>query len=1014
VRFAVHTGEAVERDWDYVGSTVNRAARLRAVVQGGEVLVSEATARLAVDRLPDSVRLVELGPVALRDLDRPEPAYALAGPGLPAPRLSVGTPGSERSGTALPPELEAAVSSGPFTGRRPELDILRRLWRRAAGGHSTLALITGEPGTGKSRLVAELANEVLHGGGIVALGSCSAQGSRLGPIAQAARSLAARDSGPAGSAIEALVRAAETQMVLLVVEDLQWADAVTFDILRGVIDDAGAAALLVVATMRGTPPEIPPELATFVSDIVEKSGAHHLELDAFDRQRIGRSGAAGIPIAATSLIDRADELARIGHLISRHRLVTLVGGGGTGKTRLATHFASTTPDREFGGVWCAEFAALHGRDNVAEVILDAIGGRAGPDADASERVIRHLSVRSGLLVLDNCEHVKATVAAVCTALLRFAPGVRTLVTSREPLGVAGEALLKVRPLATPAADDHATIAAADAVRLFVDRATSYDAAFSLDDENAPAVAQLCRSLDGLPLAIELAAARVPTMTPQEIVSRLDHRFQILGDRPGLSDHHRTLRATLDWSYELLEPDEQALLSQLAIFAPGFTLDAVERFAGPAPAERHVLDVLSALIVKSMVLAEARAGATRLRLLETVRAYALEKAAAWGIEDEARDRHLAIYTQRAEELADVTVISDVDSRNDRLAADAANLRIALDHAVTTGDREAVFRLTAVLVDLWCLRGWGGTILRALEAVLGDDMSESPEHGAALANAGWAAWSQGRHARAVAWCEQSRQCSASLGAPTDSRALLVLGLVRMLDDGDAEAGAELCERALRQLRETGQMRRYAHDLASYATYVAVTGDERRSSDVAAEAVALARRMGDHHSLSIGLNAQAYASIATDPVHARSLFAEVIEIADPWCAASAHWGRGWLDDIAGADAAALAGYRRALELWHETGDWRGIHYAVVGIGILATRAGHHVPAVCLFAGALAAGSDVGSASMPAWNVWRDRHLDRLRAAVSPRQFSTEWAAGERLSQDVLVKEALMEARRLEPPPG
>jgi hypothetical protein len=369
VRFAVHSGESVERNRDYVGPAVNRAARLRSVAQGGEVLVSESTAQLAADGLPPGVRLVDLGEVQLRDLERPEPTYVLVGPGLAEPRAG--------------PDRRAAADGPVFPG----------------------------------------------------------------PI--------------------------------------------------------------------------------------------------------------GFPTAVTPIVDRKEELSQIVSLLAVHNMVTLVGAGGTGKTRLATHVVSTAVRGDAGDTWCAEFAAVSSSDSVADVVLAALGVQSGTDdVEVPERVARYLSARTGLLVLDNCEHVRAPVAAICERILRIAPSVRILATSREPLGIVGEALLLVPPLKTPRNNAPTTIAAADAVQLFVDRARNYKPDFRLDADNAVPVAELCRSLDGLPLAIELAAARVPTMTPQEILARLDQRFRILGYQQERADHHRTLRATLDWSYDLLEDDER--------------------------------------------------------------------------------------------------------------------------------------------------------------------------------------------------------------------------------------------------------------------------------------------------------------------------------------------------------------------------------------------------------------------------------------------------------------------------
>jgi predicted ATPase/class 3 adenylate cyclase/DNA-binding CsgD family transcriptional regulator len=898
VRFAVHTGEAVERDGDFLGPAVNRAARLRAVAEGSEVLVSGSTARLVVDRLPARVRLVELGEVRLRDLDRPEPAYVLTGPGLPEPRTG--------------PIPRGAPAERPWTERRvtlKESEVLDALCE-----HLTNAQIA-------SRLYVSERTVESH--------------------------------------ISSLLRKFQV--------------ANRHELARAAASPGGVRS-------SGEPTPA-----------------------ALERERF--------PTAVTPLVGRESELSRISALLAEHSLVTLVGAGGTGKTRLATHFAATPMTTGFHDSWCAEFAAVYPSGNTAEVLMGALGVRPTTQVDPMERVVLHLAQRTGLLVLDNCEHVRAQAAAMCERIIRAAPSIRILATSRQPLGVDGEVLFSVPALTTPSDNTSDVIAAADAVKLFVERARSYKPDFSLNDNNSVAIAELCRALDGLPLAIELAAARIPTMTPEEIVSRLDRLFQVLGHRPDHIDHHRTLRATLDWSYDLLETDEQGLLAELAIFAPGFSLAAVEALTTGASQDRYGLDVLSALVAKSMVVAEVKYGMTRLRLLETVRAYALEKGADQPErQDDAWRRHLAFYTGLADELAGPAVIADVDTRTEQLEAEAPNIRLALDYAVDTNDVSSVFRLTGALVDVWCLWGWGASVLSALEAVLHRDSSGETGRADAFANAAWSAWSQGRHSEAISWCDESERCSTSDRDPLAPRVHVIRGMSRLLDSGDVVGGVALCERGLQELSENGHLRRYAHDLAAFGSYLAVVGETARAAKISTESVALARQLRDRRTLSIALAALGYSSICSDPQQARNNFGEVIGIGDRWCTGSAWWGLGWIGDLAEDRGGAARCYREALELWSDTGDRRGVFYAVQGIAIVSTRVGDFATAARLFAGADAMAGDVGAGSMPQWNTWRDQHLDTLRDALSPVDLSTSWAAGERLAVDVLVKEAGIAARRTE----
>jgi hypothetical protein len=222
--------------------------------------------------------------------------------------------------------------------------------------------------------------------------------------------------------------------------------------------------------------------------------------------------------------------------------------------------------------------------------------------------------------------------------------------------------------------------------------------------------------------------------------------------------------------------------------------------------------------------------------------------------------------------------------------------------------------------------------------------------------------------------------------------------------------LCEQGLALLLQSGHLRRYAHDLAAYGAYLAVIDETDRSSSASAESMTLARQLSDKHTLSLALNALGYVSVGSDPERAREYFGEVVAIGDPWCTASATWGLGWIDDLAGREREALHGYGEALRLWSETGDWRGIFYAIEGISIVAGRTRRLISAVQLLGGADAIAPDVGSGSISRWNAWRDQHLDMLRDAMSTVDFSINWATGQRLEPDVLVKEALMTAQRTE----
>jgi predicted ATPase len=327
-----------------------------------------------------------------------------------------------------------------------------------------------------------------------------------------------------------------------------------------------------------------------------------------------------LPLQVTSFVGRERELAEVGRLLAAGRLATLTGPGGTGKTRLALHAAADALEGHPDGVWLAELAALADPALVPQAVAAAVGVREEPGRPLLPTLTAALAPRRVLLVLDNCEHLLDACARLVDALLRACPHVRLLCTSREALGIAGEAVWRVPSLAVPAAaaglhapvgPDAAGLARSAAVRLFVDRAAAVRPGFALTEENAAAVARVCARLDGIPLAIELAAARVRVLPPRQLLARLDDRFRLLtgGSRTAL-ERHQTLQATVDWSYALLAQPERAVFARLAVFAGGWTLEAAEAVcAGDGIEAVEVLDLLTRLADRSLVVVEEQPDGT---------------------------------------------------------------------------------------------------------------------------------------------------------------------------------------------------------------------------------------------------------------------------------------------------------------------------------------------------------------------------------------------------------------------
>jgi non-specific serine/threonine protein kinase len=369
-----------------------------------------------------------------------------------------------------------------------------------------------------------------------------------------------------------------------------------------------------------------------------------------------------LPLQLTSFIGRERDIAELRALLARSRCLTLTGPGGCGKTRLALQVASQLRDELTDGVWLVELASLNDPTLVPQTVATTLGFPEQSGRALTDVLANHLRPKKLLLVLGNCEHLVVACTQLVEALLHQCPHLTILATSRESLNVAGEIVWLVPSLASPKTSvDRENFAAAysrprtqdigqfDAIRLFVERTTAVMPAFKLTEQNALAIAQVCHRLDGIPLAIELAAARVKVLTVEQLAERLDDCFQVLtaGQRMALP-HHQTLRATMDWSYALLSDQERLLFQRLSAFAGGCTLAAVEAICAGEGLERgDILDLLAHLVDKSLVTVEALTGEARYRMLETVRQYSLEQLRASGQEGVVRGRHCDWYLALAE-------------------------------------------------------------------------------------------------------------------------------------------------------------------------------------------------------------------------------------------------------------------------------------------------------------------------------------------------------------------------------
>ena len=418
-----------------------------------------------------------------------------------------------------------------------------------------------------------------------------------------------------------------------------------------------------------------------------------------------------IPAQLTSFIGREKELGDVKRLLNDTHMLTLIGPGGTGKTRLSIQVANEVLKEYPDGVWLVDLASILDPLLVTRTTAITIGLRNEPQRPVIDMLCDYLNKKKMLLILDNCEHLVDACAQMADRILRAPSDVQILASSREALGIAGEVTYRVPSLGLPDVNNLPSmdsLSQYEAVKLFIDRATSTDPDFKVTNESAPALAQICHRLDGIPLAIELAAAKIRVLGVEQIARRLDDRFKLLtGGRRTAMERHQTLRAAVDWSYNLLPPGEQALFRRMAAFLGGWTLEAVEAICGDETgtgtvAGDDVLELLEGLINKSMVISENEHGLSRYHMLETIRQYANEKLVDSGEAEEFREKHLGFFLNLAETAAPHLYRHEQLEWLEQLDADYENLRAALEFAMGKESAEPSLRLCAGLGMFWSIR------------------------------------------------------------------------------------------------------------------------------------------------------------------------------------------------------------------------------------------------------------------------------------------------------------------------
>jgi predicted ATPase/class 3 adenylate cyclase len=563
-----------------------------------------------------------------------------------------------------------------------------------------------------------------------------------------------------------------------------------------------------------------------------------------------------LPLQVTSFIGREQELAEVKKLLRATRLLTLFGLGGIGKTRLSLHVAAEVMVDYPDGVWFVELAPLADGRSVPQAIASVLGVREEMGRPVVEALLKYVKDRRLLLILDNCEHLVHACAEVATQLLQSGPHLKVLASSREHLRVAGETSFPVSALAVPDPYQkfrHTALGQYAAARLFIDRTVAVLPAFEVTALNATAVAEICHRLDGIPLAIELAAARVRALSVEQIAARLEDRFRLLttGDRAAMP-RQQTLRMSFDWSYDLLTEPERVLLRRLAVFAGGWTLDAAEAVGAGGDLDRgDILDLLTRLVEKALVASDPDGG--RYRLLETVRQYAQERLNESGEGDEVRTRHLAFYLALAETADPNLRGPDAGVWLSRLDLNGENFLSAhawCDHAEDGADLG--LRLVHSVKRYLATRGLLALAHRATMEALARPGAQrrTSARSRGLFDAGQLGFFMGRYVEAQRYLEESLSIAREIGdTKMVAMVLQPLGMASVAQ-GDSSTARRYLEEALLLAQELGEKRQVAAALNALAQLHRVEGNLGMAEPLYQQVLTLARELGDRESIAIGL--------------------------------------------------------------------------------------------------------------------------------------------------------------------
>lgn len=724
--------------------------------------------------------------------------------------------------------------------------------------------------------------------------------------------------------------------------------------------------------------------------------------------------STNLPLQLTSFIGREREIAEVERLLGTTRLLMLVGSGGCGKTRLALQVAAVLRDEFPDGVWLVDLAPLSDPSLVPQTVASIFGLHESGETPLANILQSFFHAKNMLLVLDNCEHLIQACAELCDVLLRACPDLKILATSREAMNIAGETTFRVPSLSLLDPQQLPRIksfAQYESLRLFVERAQAALPEFELQDANARAIAQICQRLDGMPLAIELAAARVNSIPIEEISTRLDDRFRLLtsGTRTALP-RYQTLRASIEWSYNLLSNTERAVLRRLAVFIGGFTLDAVEGICIEED-RNEILDLLSRLVQKSLVVVRLD-DKPRYRLLETIRQYAREKLAESGEEDSIRDCHLNYFMNFAEAIAPKLHGPEQMQTLERLDSELDNLRAALEWSLGEGRAEKGLRLAAALTWFWETRGNLSEGRERISSVLvqSQHLERTAARGKAFSGGAMLAYRQSDYLVARTWANQALEVFRELGDKRGiAEAQSVLGYIAE-EEGDYDTPASLYKETLALSRDADDERGIALALQNLGWVALRLGQSGIANSRFEESLAIDRRVGDKDSIAFDLSGLAEVAIRQGKLDVASRLIEESlalrrEIGWTWGIGVSLGTWAWIAMHQRDWDTALERLRASIGVRKEIGDKGGIAWCLERLAEVAMENNELARAAIIFGAASGLRASMGSTIDPVDQPDHDRRLTMLHEKLSEENYSAAWNEGRAMTMEQAIEFALAE---------